>query len=124
MDGDGGGAACLPVLALAYFRRAVLRNDVSTARKVCARVLFESNYAARERTAGRKERESDATVELYKACIVMEVRMKDGGGDGNGGDGGRGMVGRLYDGVIGLLEGREDVRLAEVFRKRKLEDLA
>ena len=118
---------CLPVLALAYLRYHVLRNDILAARRVYTRVLFESNYVVQERMASRKQRELDATLELSEASIAMEVGMGDGGGlEKRGGSGGgwRGTVGRLYDGMVSVLEGREEFKVAEVFRKRKLEDLA
>jgi len=116
------GETCLPTLALAYVRRAVLSGDLGTARRVYRGLLFESGWVGR---AGGTEEEVAAVVELYESCIAMEVvAMEDGGENGSGRKVGRAAVGMLYDRAIEFWEGREDVRLADEFRKRKLEDLA
>jgi len=110
----------LPSLTLAYFHHLILSSNVRAAQKVYRQVLFESNYVQRPEKTGE---EVDDTVELYESSIAMEVTsLEDDDGHGEK-KVAQDALRRLYDGVIGFLEGREDLRLAHVFRRRKMEDI-
>jgi len=113
----------LPCLSLAYFRHLLFhKGDVHAARRVYRQVLFESNYVMMGSGSGDEE-EMDATLEFYESCIAMENSIRGDEISGSRGDG-SGAVRKLYDGVIEFLEEREDIRAADLFRKRKVEDLA
>jgi len=112
----------LPSLSIAYFRHLLFhKGDVHAARSVYRQVLFDSNYVAMGSSIIEEE-EVDATLELYESCIAMENSMGDDEISRVGG--GSVAVRKLYDGLIGFLEGREDIRTADLYRKRKVEDLA
>mmetsp|Transcript_9442 Transcript_9442/g.11022 ORF Transcript_9442/g.11022 Transcript_9442/m.11022 type:complete len:747 (+) Transcript_9442:82-2322(+) len=121
-DSTTGVGLYLPCLSLAYFRHLLFhKGDVHAARRVYRQVLFDSNYVAMG-SSSLEEEEVDATLEFYESCIAMENSMGDDE-ISRGGVGGSVAVRKLYDGVIGFLEGREDIRAADLFRKRKVEDL-